>query len=53
LGELDIAVPSLKKQQQILEIANLSSQEQKLLCLLANKKKQYIETLLIKHAKGE
>ncbi len=52
LEELPISVPTLELQKQIVELANLADREQELLYELANKRDQYISTILMQTAKG-
>jgi hypothetical protein len=42
-----VALPSLEKQKKIVELAKLSACEQTLLHSLADKREQYILTILI------
>jgi hypothetical protein len=51
--ELEVALPSLEKQKNIVELATLSAREQTLLHTLADKREQYISTILMQLAKGE
>lgn len=53
IEDLDVALPSLEKQRTIVELASLSAREQTLLHTLANKREQYISTVLMQFAKGE
>lgn len=52
LGELKISVPSLAKQQTIVDIAKLYTHEQQLQKLLALKRKKYYEKLLMQFVSG-
>lgn len=51
LEELEIEIPDVKKQQQIVEIAQLAEKEQKLLENLRNKKYELISTILLNQVK--
>jgi len=53
IEDMEIALPTLKTQREIVEFASLARQEQNLLLSLAEKRKQYISTLLMQYAKGE
>ncbi len=53
LEELDVLLPSLEQQKNIVELASLSAREQTLLHTLAEKREQYISTILMQFAKGE
>ena len=53
LEELVVVLPSLEKQKAIIELASLSAREQALLHTLADKREQYISTVLMQFAKGE
>ncbi len=53
IEELEIILPSLKKQKKIIELAALSAHEQTLFYTLADKREQYISTVLMQFAKGE
>lgn len=50
LKELCVEVPSVEKQKQIVGLANLAREEQKLLCELANKRTKYMEGILMQVA---
>lgn len=50
LKDLCVEVPSLEKQKQIVELANLAREEQKLLCELADKRTKYMEGILMQVA---
>lgn len=52
LGELEISIPSLKKQGLIVELAALAYREQHLLKMIADKKKEYMSSLLMKKITG-
>ena len=53
IEELEVALPSMEKQKAIVELASLIAREQAFLHLLAEKREQYISTLLMQLAKGE
>ena len=53
IEDLEVALPSLEKQKNIVELAMLSAREQTLLHSLADKRDQYISTVLMQFAKGE
>ena len=53
IEDLEVALPSLEKQKNIVELATLSAREQTLLHTLADKREQYISTVLMQFAKGE
>jgi restriction endonuclease S subunit len=53
IEDMEVDLPSLEKQQSIVELASLSAREQSLLHTLANKRKQYIEAVLTQIAKEE
>lgn len=53
IEDLEVALPRLEKQKTIVALAMLSAQEQTLLHTLANKREQYISTILMQFAKGE
>ena len=52
LEELCVEVPPIEKQKQIVELANLVHEEQKLLCELAEKRTKYMEGILMQVASG-
>lgn len=53
IEELEVALPNLEKQKEIVNLAALAAREQSLFYILAKKKEQYISTVLLKYAKGE
>lgn len=53
IENLEVSLPALEQQQKIVELASLSAREQILLQKLAEKRKQYVSTLLMQFAKGE
>ena len=52
LEELEVFVPDLSRQKNIVEMAALSAREHVLLNALAEKRKQYISAVLMQSAKG-
>jgi len=52
IEDMEVALPSLGKQKNIVELATLSAREQALLHALADKRDQYISTVLMQLAKG-
>lgn len=53
IENLEVALPSLEKQQNIVELATLIAREKNLLYTLADKREQYISTVLMQSVKGE
>lgn len=53
IEDLEVALPTLEKQKNIVELATLSAREQTLLYTLADKREQYISTVLMQFVKGE
>lgn len=53
LEALEIHLPSLERQKEIIELVNLSMKEQDILKRLSNKRSQYIATKLMHLAKGD
>ncbi len=53
IEDLEVALPTLEKQKNIVELATLIAREQTLLHTLADKREQYISTVLMQFAKGE
>ncbi len=53
IEDLEVALPSLEKQKNILELAMLIAREKALLHTMADKREQYISTILMQFAKGE
>ena len=51
--ELEVALPNLENQKQIVELAMLAAREESLLQKLADKRNQYLSEILMKVAKGE
>ena len=52
IEELEVSLPSLEQQKNIVDLSLLSAQEQNVLRSLAEKRQQYIETRLMQIAKG-
>ncbi len=53
IEDLEVSLPPLEQQKNIVELASLSAREQIILNTLAEKRKQYISTILMQFAKGE
>lgn len=53
IEDLEVALPSLEKQKNIVELAMLIAREKALLHKMADKREQYISTVLMQFAKGE
>lgn len=53
IEELEIALPTVERQKAIVELASLISREQALLHFIAEKREQYISTVLMRLAKEE
>jgi restriction endonuclease S subunit len=53
LEELEISFPSIEKQKKIIELAALSSREQIILRILAEKRRQHISAILTQFSDGE
>ena len=53
IKDMDVSLPSLEQQKNIVELAFLSAQEKKILTMLAEKREQYISTVLMQFAKGK
>jgi len=53
IEDMEVTVPSLEKQKDIVELAALSAREQTILSELAEKREQYISTVLMQLAKGD
>ena len=53
IENLEVVLPNLEKQKNIVELASLIAREQTLLHTLADKREQYISTVLMQFAKGE
>jgi len=53
IGDLEVYLPSMQKQKQIVDLAALSAKESRVLNLLAEKRRLYTSTLLMQFAKGE
>ena len=52
LADLEVILPPLKCQQAIVELADLAAEEQRLMTRLAEKRKQYMEKILMQAASG-
>jgi restriction endonuclease S subunit len=53
IEDLDISLPSLEKQKAVLDMVALTTREQTLLRTLAEKRAQYISSILMKYLEGE
>jgi len=53
IEDLEIVLPSLEKQKNIIELVKLSAREQTLLHMISDKRRRYISTVLMQFAKGE
>jgi len=53
IEDIDVSLPSMENQKNIVELASLSAREQTLLHLLSEKREQYISKILMQFAKGE
>ena len=53
VDEMEVLLPSLVRQRNIVELASLSAREQTLLNTLGEKRKHYIEMVLMQLAKGK
>ena len=53
IEELEVALPTLEKQKAIVELASLVAREQALLHSVAERREQYISTVLMRLAKEE
>ena len=53
IEDLEVYLPTLEQQKNIVELAKLSAQEQTILVTLSEKRDQYISTVLMQLAKGE
>ena len=53
IEELEVSLPSLEKQKKIVELASLIAREKTLRHALADKREQYISSILLQLAKGE
>lgn len=52
IEDLEVSLPPLEQQKNIVELASLSAREQIILNTLAEKRKQYIGAILMQFAKG-
>jgi len=53
IEDMEVYLPTLEKQQHIVDLAKLSAQERTILSTLSEKRDKYISTLLMHLAKGE
>lgn len=53
VGEMDVDIPSIERQRQIVELAGLMTRERVVTHELFIKKEQYISSILTQYAKGE
>ncbi len=53
IEELEIEIPTIEKQQRIVEVSQLAKREQTLFKELASKKNEYISAILLNSIKGE
>ena len=53
IEDLEVYLPTLEQQRNIVDLANLSARERAILSTLAKKRDQYISTVLMQLAKGE
>ncbi len=53
IEDMEVTLPSLEKQKNIVELAALIAREKTLLYTLADRREQYISTVLMQFAKGE
>ena len=53
IEELEVALPTVERQKAIVELASLISREQALLHFIAEKREQYISTVLMRLAEEE
>lgn len=51
--DMEVYLPTLEKQQHIVDLAKLSARERTILGTLSEKRDQYISTVLMQFAKGE
>lgn len=52
IEELEVILPGLETQKNIVELSRLSAREQVLLRTLAKKREQYVSAILLQTAKG-
>ena len=50
LAELEVILPSLARQQAIVELSDLAGKEQQLMARLSARRKQYVDSVLVKFA---
>lgn len=53
IEELEISLPSLAKQKAVLDMVSLATSEQSLLRKIAEKREQYISSIIMKYLEGE
>ncbi len=53
IEDLEVFLPTIEQQKNIIELASLSAREQTILNTLAEKREQYISAVLMQFAKGE
>ena len=53
LGDLEVEIPALERQKQIVELSTLANKEENIMKELLNRKKIYISKILINYAIGE
>ncbi len=53
IEDLEVCLPTMKQQKEIVELAKLSARERTILSTLSEKRNQYISTVLMQFAKGE
>jgi len=53
IEDLEVVLPGLEKQKNILDLASLLAREKKLLQQISDKREQYISSVLMHFAKGE
>lgn len=53
LENLEVIVPSIARQQLVVEMASMAAEEQRILKTLTEKRKQYISSKLLQWAQGE
>ena len=53
IEDLEVYLPTLEQQKNIVELAKLSARERTILSTLSEKRDQYISTVLMQFAKGE
>ena len=53
MENIEIELPPLNKQKKIVELAELSEKEQRLMNQLSKKRKQFVSTILLQQIKGD